>query len=153
MSVADPRELLEQYCGPGAETRLIAAPGRVNLIGEHIDYHGLAVLPMALERRVRVAFRARNDGLIRAVSGDGYGTREFEWIAGSAARGGGRLGELPESRGAGGWPRVGIGMRGGRGPGVRRAAGGGPFVVFRDFWWHSRWACCGPTGARPASRN
>ncbi|MEK7755311.1 MAG: galactokinase family protein [Acidobacteriota bacterium] len=79
MTLPDPQELLEQYCGPGAETRLIAAPGRVNLIGEHIDYHGLAVLPMAMQRRVRVAFRARNDGRIRAVSGDGYGTREFEW--------------------------------------------------------------------------
>src|SRR5580700_1960186 len=44
------------------------APGRVNLIGEHIDYHGLPVLPMALRQRVNVAFERRRDRLIRAES-------------------------------------------------------------------------------------
>jgi galactokinase len=57
------------------------APGRVNLIGEHIDYHGLPVLPMALRQRINVAFDRRPDHLIRAESlcGAAYPARRFEW--------------------------------------------------------------------------
>jgi galactokinase len=78
----DPRALLAETFGAGGEAGLVSAPGRVNLIGEHIDYHGLPVLPMAIRRSVRVAFRVRDDRRIRAVSAGGYGVRDFAWTAG-----------------------------------------------------------------------
>ena len=45
-----------------------AAPGRVNLIGEHIDYAGGASSPFALEQNTAVAVAPRTDGLIRMAS-------------------------------------------------------------------------------------
>ncbi|MDK4310917.1 galactokinase [Corynebacterium accolens] len=45
-----------------------AAPGRVNLIGEHIDYAGGASIPFALEQNTAVAVRPRTDGTIRIAS-------------------------------------------------------------------------------------
>ncbi len=51
-------------------THLARAPGRVNLIGEHIDYAGLPVLPMAIQREVRIAFRPRDDRIVLAATTD-----------------------------------------------------------------------------------
>jgi galactokinase len=58
----------------------VIVPGRANLIGEHIDYHKLPVLPIALSQAIRVRFTPRADRRIRAASAV-YGRREFEWIA------------------------------------------------------------------------
>lgn len=52
----------------GCEPRLFRAPGRVNLIGEHTDYNGGFVLPMAIESESRVAAAVRNDRKIRVRS-------------------------------------------------------------------------------------
>lgn len=52
----------------GAPTGVWAAPGRVNLIGEHTDYAGGLCLPVALPHRTYVALRARDDGRVRLVS-------------------------------------------------------------------------------------
>jgi galactokinase len=49
-----------------------AAPGRVNLIGEHVDYNAGRCLPMALPHRTFCAVRRRTDGVLDIRSGQGY---------------------------------------------------------------------------------
>ena len=53
----------------GVEPDLVAAaPGRVNLIGEHIDYSEGFVLPFAIKDRTLVAVRKRDDSTVRIAS-------------------------------------------------------------------------------------
>jgi galactokinase len=64
--------------GAGEPAAVVRAPGRVNLIGEHIDYLGLQVLPMAIQRQVALAFAPRDDAIVRLTTlSPGFGALEF----------------------------------------------------------------------------
>jgi galactokinase len=51
-----------------SERRIVRAPGRVNLIGDHTDYQAGRCLPIAIDREVRIGFDARRDGRARVRS-------------------------------------------------------------------------------------
>ncbi|NIN71721.1 MAG: galactokinase [Gemmatimonadetes bacterium] len=68
----------ERYGSPEG-AYLVQAPGRVNLMGDHIDYNGLSVLPMALQRRVSVLYRERDDASVCIAStAEGCTARDFK---------------------------------------------------------------------------
>lgn len=71
-------EAFQEHFG-GPPTHLSRAPGRVNLIGEHIDYNDLPVFPMALHREVRIALRPRDDERVVLHNlSDGFPGVDFE---------------------------------------------------------------------------
>lgn len=58
----------ERFGAAESAVRFFHAPGRVNLIGEHIDYNGGYVLPAALQIGTTLLIRPRQDGIVRLAS-------------------------------------------------------------------------------------
>lgn len=62
------QHFVERFGGEADDIRLFHAPGRVNLIGEHIDYNGGYVFPAALTFGTTLAIRKRSDRKLRMAS-------------------------------------------------------------------------------------
>jgi len=63
------QEIFGERYGPGP-VRLFRTPGRINLIGEHTDYNGGFVMPVALDRDVILGVRARDDTTVRVSNAE-----------------------------------------------------------------------------------
>jgi galactokinase len=61
------RAFAERF-GPGPAPRLFFAPGRVNLMGAHLDYNGGPVMPTAIDRGTFIAARPAPQGRVRLES-------------------------------------------------------------------------------------
>ena len=71
MIIRDMKKMfLEIFGGDDSELRIFESPGRVNLIGEHVDYCGGCVMPAALTMKTTIIARKRNDNVIRLKATD-----------------------------------------------------------------------------------
>ncbi|KAJ1848342.1 galactokinase [Coemansia sp. RSA 2703] len=71
-------EMFEKMYGSKPEF-IARAPGRVNIIGEHIDYCGFPVFPMAIAPDTLIAARANGTSRVRVANIDSakYSARDF----------------------------------------------------------------------------
>lgn len=61
-------ELFQNHFGDPSSTFFVRAPGRVNLIGEHVDYNNGFVLPIATPMSTRLRIRPRHDRQVQIYS-------------------------------------------------------------------------------------
>ena len=70
MEINEMKKMFADTFGEGGELSVFESPGRVNLIGEHVDYCGGPVLPAALTMKTTIVARKRTDGILRLKATD-----------------------------------------------------------------------------------
>ena len=71
MEISKMKEMFFEVFGDnGGELRIFKSPGRVNLIGEHVDYCGGPVMPGALTMNTTIIARKRTDKVIKMKATD-----------------------------------------------------------------------------------
>ncbi len=84
---------LAEHVGPAEDVsraRVVRAPGRVNLIGEHTDYNDGLVLPAAIDLEMRIAYLPTDDRQVRLASGQTGDALAFDAVAPGPREGGWR---------------------------------------------------------------
>lgn len=70
MNIQTLKDAFTKVFGGEKETKLFFSPGRVNLIGEHIDYNGGCVFPSAITYGTYAVVAPRDDQKVRLYSGN-----------------------------------------------------------------------------------
>jgi galactokinase len=142
-------EALPAGAGSPGPVRLVRAPGRVNLIGEHTDYNQGLVLPAAIDREIWIAFRPWDRPEVELTSAEFGDTRSFSLE-----------GLSPETRGAKSWidyvaatawamREAGLGVRGFRGVMDSTIPIGSGLSSSAALEMASTWALAVPRAPRP----
>lgn len=97
---------------PQASIR-VSAPGRVNLLGEHVDYNDGAVLPVAIDRYVRLSAMPNDDGVLylRALDFDQQVSVDLDRLADRIDRNGSPLPDWALYPAGVAWALQGRGLR------------------------------------------
>lgn len=92
LDVGDIRRLHRERFG--SEPRVFAAPGRVNLIGEHTDYADGFVMPAAIDFATFAAINPREDGAV-VIQSENYKEQVTHRVNSMPSRGSGHWSDYP----------------------------------------------------------